>query len=156
MIRVVASMPTSAISRRVSISSSSSSSISFSPRNRLAMPSPRLALVLDSPARMRAKKPFGSAAGCSAGSAGVCQPREQLGGGLARTLVMAAGGGRLIGGLLFGHCLSRCGGLGRRLARGVITLATHPAEQALATALAVVTALGILLWMFWLVFGTKH
>src|SRR5690606_20286379 len=184
MIRVVASMPTSAISRRVSISSSSSSSISFSPRNRLAMPSPRLALVLDSPARMRAKKPFGSAAGCSAGSAGVCaspenssaaawralrswlpvgaglsagfcsdlklvidfllaeeqvghalaevgaglgqpgahareealwlggrllrrlggclrQPREQLGGGLARTPVMAAGGGRLIGGLLF-------------------------------------------------------
>src|SRR5690606_36264237 len=34
------------------------------------------ALVLDSPARMRAKKPFGSAAGCSAGSAGVCASPE--------------------------------------------------------------------------------
>src|SRR5690606_40024382 len=90
------------------------------------------------------------------GDGHLAQPREQLGGGLARALVMAAGGDGLIGGLLFGHCLSRCGGLGRRRARGVIPLATHPAEQALAAALAVVTALGILLWMFWLVFGTKH
>ncbi|MCY1179063.1 hypothetical protein D9M73_194430 [compost metagenome] len=53
----VASTPTSAVSRRVSISSSRSSSITFLPRNRLAMPSPMLALVFDRPCLRRAKKP---------------------------------------------------------------------------------------------------
>ena len=49
MIAVVASTPTSAVSRRVSSSSSRSSSMAFLPRNRLAIPSPMLALVFDSP-----------------------------------------------------------------------------------------------------------
>src|SRR3990167_4557447 len=53
---VVASTPTSAVSRRVSISSSRSSSMAFLPRNRLAMPSPRLALVFDRPCLRQAKK----------------------------------------------------------------------------------------------------
>ncbi|CRM90415.1 hypothetical protein [Pseudomonas sp. 22 E 5] len=57
MITAVASTPTSAVSRRVSMSSSSSSSMTFLPRNRLAMPSPMLALVLLRPCLRRAKKP---------------------------------------------------------------------------------------------------
>ncbi|MCY1349205.1 hypothetical protein D9M69_353830 [compost metagenome] len=65
---VVASTPTSAVSRRVSISSSRSSSIAFLPRNRLAIPSPRLALVFDMPCLRRAKK-LGRTA--SVGAAGV-------------------------------------------------------------------------------------
>src|SRR5450830_695225 len=57
MITEVASTPTSAVSRRVSSSSSRSSSMAFLPRNRLAMPSPMLALVLDRPCLRRVKKP---------------------------------------------------------------------------------------------------
>jgi len=57
MITAVASTPTSAVSRRVSMSSSSSSSMTFLPRNRLAMPSPILALVLLRPCLRRAKNP---------------------------------------------------------------------------------------------------
>ncbi|MNE51618.1 hypothetical protein D3C80_1462540 [compost metagenome] len=57
MITEVASTPTSAVSKRVSRSSSNSSSMTFLPRNRLAMPSPILALVLDRPCLRRAKKP---------------------------------------------------------------------------------------------------
>ena len=57
MIAVVASTPTSAVSRRVSRSSSRSSSMAFLPRNRLAIPSPRLALVFDRPCLRRSRKP---------------------------------------------------------------------------------------------------
>src|SRR5690606_36640167 len=73
---VVASTPTSAVSRRVSSSSSRSSSIAFLPRNRLAMPSPRLALVLARPSLSRANQPPwlspGLACSCWTGAASGC------------------------------------------------------------------------------------
>ncbi|MNQ49823.1 hypothetical protein D3C85_637430 [compost metagenome] len=93
MIALVASTPTSAVSRRVSNSSSRSSSMAFLPRNRLAMPSPRLALVLARPARRRAKKPTSAAtgAGGAADSGAVGSGAAGAGTGDSRAAAAASG-----------------------------------------------------------------
>ena len=169
MIAVVASTPTSAVSRRVSSSSSRSSSMAFLPRNRLAMPSPMLALVFDRPWRRRAKKPSLAGASGVAATTGADNGsgsgsgsgyrlwqrrldhlgRLQIGLDGVRLLVLRRGGRRfdIRHGLLdrFAVRLRLGGGL---LCRSGLGLLAQPAEQAFLLA-----GLGRRLLV---VVGTKH